>query len=392
MRGVLLTALLSARSGLLLITLICAGVLGGCGGRGSRAEPADASASDGDARDAAAGSLFDCGARENFADPRCQRTSDALRGSIGAGPAFLAEPAAGVVVGSELWLAFHRDLDAGFLMSVDLDDGSRTLRSGTYDDPALGERTIAEGPPLVHPAGLALGPDGLYVLAEGGLFRIDPDTGDRALARPFDPCRFGDQPTQLVLAGFAMDESGLAYVPAVSVVAGAGVFALAADGTCAVVTWSETPGYEGRGSGPEASAALFAGLVLHDGYLYATYLNTEMLYRIDPASGDRVGVSTSYDGAPVGGGDELLAGGFLAPSGNRVYATGTGRGSVHVTEVSLDTGFRTSRPARFGPLRDAWSTNPPIFLYPGSDALILAVEESVQVFEPASGNGFTLSH
>ena len=382
--------------GTVVIALLSAVALGGCNGRDRTSASGDGSAgSDASiAGDGASGStLFDCTSRPNFDDPRCQRSAGMAPGSVGTGPAFLQEPQGGFVDGSELVLAFHRDIDAGFLMSVDLTDGTRTLRSGTYDNPALGVETVGEGPDMVLPSDVERGPDGWYVLAEGGLFRVDPETGDRELARPFAECSLGGEITQMVLHGFAMDDAGLAYVAAMSGLAGAGIVALAADGSCETVTWSPAPGYEGRGSGPEAQNAMFAGLALHDGYLWATYLNTEMLYRIDLSTGDRVGVSSSYDAAPVGGGDEMLVGGFLHfPSADRVYSTGLGRGSIHLTEIDLETGFRTARPAEFGSLRDAWSERPLVAPYLEGGAVVIGAEDAVHVLEPARGNSFILSY
>lgn len=382
--------------GTVAIAVLSAVALAGCGGRDRSTGPGDAAAaSDASIRgDGGSGStLFDCTSRASFDDPRCQRPWATSPGSIGTGPAFLQEPEGGFVEGTELVVAFHRDLDAGFLMSVDLTDGTRTLRSGTYDNPALGVQTVGEGPDIVRPSDVERGPDGWYVLADGGLYRVDPESGDRELARPYTECSLGGEVTQIMLHGFAMDDAGVAYVAVNSVLAGAGVVALSGDGSCEVVTWSAEPGYEGRGSGPDAPGAQFSGLALHDGYLWASYLNTEMLYRIDLETGDRVGVSSSYDAAPVGGGDEILVGGYLHfPSTDRVYSTGLGRGSIHVTEVDLETGFRTARPAEFGSLREVVSERPLVAPHPEDGAVVLGIEDAIHVLEPARGNSFILSY
>jgi hypothetical protein len=380
--------------------VVLVGSVAGCGGdrrtegtpRDGGALPADDGALPTDGGEPGTG-LFDCIDRANLADPRCLRAFDVPPGTIGAGPAFFADPRGGFLEAGTLVVAFDAGDAPSFLMSIDVVTGDRALRSGEYDDPALGVQVVGDGPTLTYAADVEPGADGWYVLTPGGLVRVDPATGDRELARPFAPCMRDDGPWQLEMTSFALADDGVAYLSAFSVRAGSGVVSLAPDGACEVVTWSPLPGYEGRGSGPDLQGSQFMGLVLSGGVLYASSWNAETIYRVDITTGDRVGISSSLDGRPIGTGDRLLVGGTMVfPSPERLFTGGYGREGVHVTEVDVTTGARIARPATHGPLRLQWTSRPPIWLHPAGEALIFGTNDSLAVFVPTNGNSFTLSY
>jgi hypothetical protein len=378
------------------VFLLFLGATWGCGER-DRGPPADASAGDPDAAAPsgdAGGSTsthFDCIDRRNAADPRCLSYPDVLPGTIGAGPPFILTPKGGFIEGRTMVVALDPVDTPGYLFSIDLDTGDRTLVSGDYEDPRSGPRTVGAGPPLVRPVDVELGPDGWCVLTGDGIVRVDPASGDRALVRPFSACMSPDGPYQIWLSGFTMDESGTAYVATINVRTGNGIVAMSSDGSCRTASWSAFPGYPNIGSGPTGGTESFSGLTHYEGFLYATDFLSEALYRIDPASGDRIRVSSSYDGQPIGGGDELLVNGYLAfPGGGRVYTTGNGYGDRAVTEVELESGTRRTARVVAGPLFDAYQPGPSIVMH--GSATILGIDEGLVVFEPETGNSYTLSH
>jgi hypothetical protein len=342
------------------------------------------------------GARVDCLDRRHFADDPCLRPWDVAPGTIGAGPPFTEALHGAALEGSTLLVAVGTTDRPGFVMSVDLATGDRTVRSGHYEDPASGLRTVGAGLALDRPSDVEVFADGWYVLTTEGVVRVDPATGDRTLARDFAPCEAQSEqaPHQIALLGMAMDDAGTAYVPATNGVTGSGVVGLGADGSCRVVSWSPHPGQVGVGSGPRGGAERFAGLMFEDGALWGTVFTAEALYRIDPSSGDRMIVSTSYDGAPIGSGDELAVEGFIAAIGpGRLALTGLGPSMpIHVVEVDLATGARQSRPALGGPLVAEPPGKGPIVVHPFlAGAVILGVDEALVVLERESGNSFLLS-
>jgi hypothetical protein len=369
----------------------------GCGGRdrgspldAGTADPGDAARLPGDAGSASS-TRIDCIDRRNAADPRCLSYPDVLPGTIGSGPPFIRTPKGGFIEGRTMVVALDPVDTPGYLFSIDLDTGDRTLVSGDYEDPRSGPRTVGAGPAFDRPVDVERGADGWYVLTGAGLVRVDPATGDRELARPFETCRSADGPYQIWLSSFTMDASGVAYVSTINVRTGNGIVAMSPDGTCRVASWSALPGYPNIGTGPTGGTESFSGLTHYEGFLYATDFLSEALYRIDPASGDRIRVSSSYDGQPIGAGPELLVNGYVAfPASGRAFTTGNGYGDWQVSEVDVASGDRTTRPVVAGPLFDAYEPGPSIVI--DGSATILGVDEGLIVFEPDTGNSYTLSH
>jgi hypothetical protein len=143
--------------------------------------------------------MVPCPASPPSTDPRCVQNPP--KQSVGAGIVF---PAGATLNGGFVDVASRRIVLAaggvmangkqyGAIFTVDLATGNRTFVSGTTLDPAEGPKTAGAGPELLGSAGvnIAAGPDGWYVTATRAILKIDPVTGDRALAVDLSLPAFG---------------------------------------------------------------------------------------------------------------------------------------------------------------------------------------------------------
>ncbi len=297
---------------------------------------------------------------------------------IGTGPDVRSQPQShingGVVVGRELfagvdWSSATRPKQ-GFVMAVNLDNGNRRIVSGGYNDPSLGFTETGSGPSLHRVLDVARGADGqLFALSvpaiTAGLeiVRIDPMTGNRTRIwkggdATFGQCASGD-PGRLAVTyhdrvfGIAPDGGFyLAFRGAGTFSEGVGLVHVAASGmNCSFVTRSgsgalNTHAGNPIGNGYDVDRGFYAGLVQKDGQLFVLNDVFKALFRIDPATGNRVRLSSAATSwGLLGNGPENFGGigqRWLAWDATRNVMWASGLESYRgLTAVDLTTGDRT---------------------------------------------------
>jgi hypothetical protein len=388
------------------------------GAQTSDAETSDAVA-DGAAADAPpmtspAPTLLDCKFGTPTAnDRRCKRTDEPL----GSGPRF-QDPTPGTpfgygfLEGDTLVVAMGNRLMGpgqprqGTIMRVDLRTGDRAVVSGTYSDPATGAKTVGTGPEFGNVGDVQKGPDGawyVYAITDTRrIMKVDPATGARTLVGTISEgiCRFalgGGPGSSLTRMNVVAPDEFLVTFDQASPARGIlRVKMSGGAGTCTVLTGTSASDktFE-RGSGPPILSPL-AGVSLYQGSIYAVDTTAGALLKIDPATGDRIKVSSTTD--KLGSGAFPIRRGFLAIRGKTATQFGTGAGtsppgtnSFHTT-ISLETGDRTGSPRMGdGPAITA-SENDPAWAHATWPFLILTNGDSIVLYDPATGNRNYLSY
>lgn len=201
----------------------------------------------------------------------------------------------------------------GTIMAVNYVTGDRRIISGRWKDPNAGYEVYGDGPEMMEPMDLEIGPDGAaYVFAWNddttavngvSILRVDLETGDRtrvwgARNPDFPQCDNGGSPpstteVQFHRYGFTMDPDGNFYMNTISngrPHSGRGILRIDADvSTCSYVTMDgveEGNAYHPSvGEGYPVGQFNYYGLEWHEGALYS--LNNGDLIRIDAETGDR---------------------------------------------------------------------------------------------------------
>lgn len=235
----------------------------------------------------------------------------------------------------------------GVVMGIDVKTGDRRIISGRYADPKKGTYDIGKGPILSYPFEIQKGPNGKFYVASYGytrhtsslvgtvdIIRVDPKTGDRtyvwrsnhlgstwdANKSPYGHCpngrtstKFGKQSVQFGRKAFAMDPQGNFYLSYAhngytDYSDGIGIAKISADGkTCTIVTSNKVGKnnhvYKGKnvGTGPGPQAGPYHGMLYKDGFLYASIIIGEQLYKIDVATGNREVIYTKSGSGQVFG-------------------------------------------------------------------------------------------
>lgn len=391
------------------------------GGGGSSPPTTDAGGGDGGGGGGDGGggtttlSLVDCKASPS--DPKCPTTlgSDAR---IGSGPRLnLGRTQGGYVEGTTLITAVDVDDnldDKSLIAKVDLATGKREIVSGKFEDPANGPVEVGTGPSLYQPYGIVKVDGGIVVASSGpdgtiALLKVDPATGNRTSLWSSDvggklSCGKLASKAQISVQheiGVAAGASGELYlgieVPNDSF-ALQGIARIKPDKTCEVVTLSRKVG----GSSPDdvgAGPALYSmtrGLTFANGALWLVTNDEYSLFSVDPATGKRSRVSSSYSATQVGDGADLGRNSFAIDSASSAAWTvgATNTGSLFITSVDLTNGKRTDRMAAgtYGPVKGTTGGNPYVWLIPGSSYLALEHGEATMVFDPATGNSNVVSY
>jgi hypothetical protein len=399
---------------------------GGSGGPTPPANDAGTSHLDGgiDVTDGASGdagapvalALVDC--KASPADPKCPKAlgSDAR---LGKGPRLnLGHTLGGFVLGTKLVVAL--DLadnldDKSLVASVDLATGDRKVISGKYEDPAQGTVSVGAGPSLYYPYDVKRLADGSLVVASSdpqgtiALLKVDPTSGDRASLWSSDATGtascgklakkvlFSVQRSRGVAIGasgeyylgfeYMTDAGPLEGVARIDPAKGCDVVTLAGKATGATA--------DDVGSGP-ALYALTRGLDYGAGGVWLVAFEEYSIFKVDPTTGKRTRVSSSYGATQVGDGDAEIGRNSITldQAANVVWTAGaTNTGSLFLTSVDVTTGNRTDRMAAgtYGPVTGTSGGNPYVWTIPGSSYLAVEQGEAIMVFDPASGNSNVVS-
>ena len=231
-----------------------------------------------------------------------------------------------------VWPENKITLDVGAVMAIDMTTRKRRLVAGRYEDPATGIADLGAGPVLSDPFELQKGPDGQYYVASYGyvrieaslvptvdVIRVDPKSGNRTYVwrsnhlgfnldnkpNPYGHCangrdaKYGYASVQIGRKAFGIDDKGNFYFSYAhngnsANSDGIGVIKVSADGkTCSFVTrhkvGADNTLYKGKniGSGFDAQAGPYKGMLVKGGKLYtSTELNDELI-EVDLATGDR---------------------------------------------------------------------------------------------------------
>ncbi|PCC71993.1 hypothetical protein SAMN02745121_08028 [Nannocystis exedens] len=357
---------------------------------------------------------IDCRSSMNEGDPRCQVPDDDNAAELGEGPAFPG--GFGGLFGGYLDVAGNRVIlgamtnrpgdELGSIWTADLASGDRALVSGATEDAIVGWIERGAGPGFgTRVFDVDLAPDGAWIAyADAGLFRVDPDTGDRT--RLWSPESKPCVHVGIVFAPNGVDGSSVVVGPdgTMYIASGedenvdpppdSGVFAIQPDGSCRMLTMSSSETERVVGNGPLVGGD-YRGLVLQGDKLLALGMPGD-LHEIDLATGDRrlvtsetrnvgEGPPADYQYLAVSSTGTLLASGDSVDS----FADATRA----MTEIDPASGDRKLRWAYRGPAtsspRMTW-----IAPHPELPGIYIAVEEgqSLVLYEPASGNTNLLSH
>lgn len=362
----------------------------------------------------------DCRVPET-SDPRCQEPRGGEgAGSVGEGPDFdfssllvikggAIDAARGRVLVA-FGVADASRLHGSGLMVVDLETGDRELLTGTIDDPVLGLVSAGTGSAIEGEAmDVAVAPDGTYVLAISQpagsdwylrLLRVDPESGERTLVAQDEPrlcshggreLAFGPQAVCIGCNGWdgepriAVGGDGTIYAPVTGQSGEYGVGALASDGSCRVVTFSDRDREIDLGTGPLFGDNVHS-LALEGPSLLAN-VGGGLLARVDIASGTRSVVS--WENQSVGDGPDV-GGDTVEPSedGQRAITAG---GENRLVLVDLATGDRTHLVELGGPL--SAGTIADAMFHPHDPGVIVFLQPySVGLYEIATGNSAILSY
>jgi hypothetical protein len=369
------------------------------------------------------GGLVDCrdaNARAN--DPHCGGIASAVLGK-GLKPSmqgpFGADIGGGFVDGNRLLLAVNISIGMpntyGVVLAVDLMSGDRTVVSGKYSDPSTGDQTVGTGPALAGCNDVQKAPDGSYwasVSADQGtgsspryLMKIDATSGNRT--QLWTDGGNGIQCTNtsvkyVVDAGsIAVGADGSAYYAfaANPQPAGYGIIKLNPKGnSCTLVTAVQaTNAGDNRGTGPNNFNEVKSLRLDASGSLWAVDGETNTLWKVDVATGNRARVSSNDASHLVGNGSLDVGASGLAlgvQASDKIWTVGTyvsGGGGGALTAIDPTTGDRSGPTAAdvAGPVN---LESNGIWHYPGKSWLILSSQSfAVVVFDPQNNNSNYLS-
>jgi hypothetical protein len=363
----------------------------------------------------------DCRHSRNESNPRCHDEQE-NRGMVGAGLPFPNSIGASYMANGYLdaasrtiYLAAANSVSGdrvGSYFAVDLDTGDRTLLSGPYDDPRMGVGTAGTGPETgqafdiePHPAG------GFVAWGANGWFRIDA-SGNRTLVHPSDGyCRHAmydwNFPNEVTPHGMTLDEAGRAIVPLGRPRPTSGAMppeppdpdqpqgmAVIDESGCSILMMASADETRRVGTGRVPQFA-FAYPLLSEGVLWS---NTGFgrIFRIDPATGDRLVVSAVQDGVGSGGMHDAQPGehGFFERAGT-LYAVrgetsvGAAYGPLLLTEIDVASGDVTPRfnATEIGLNQAFWAAPHP----DDEDWIVIGTERFLAIAELSSGNVNLLS-
>jgi hypothetical protein len=377
-------------------------------------------------------SLVDCSVAANRAnDPRCGGILDA---TVGQGVALAHQnlfgaplSGGGFLDGGRLVLAVDIDYGSpntfGIVLAVDLSTGDRTVISGKYRDPANGDHTVGTGTPaLVGVHDVQQAPDGSYWAsvstdhalgsAPRFLVKIDPATGNRTQlwSDGGNGIKCTNPTTNaMTTTKYTVDSSSIAIAPDGAVYysvqgnpqsAGNAIVKLNPKaGTCTLVTASQAAAAgDNRGSGPLNFVGVKGLRLDGSGFIWGVEGDTNSLWKIELASGNRTRVSSHSGSSMVGNGNNDVGQYGLAlglQASDKIWTvgntTGDEQGAGALTAVDVSNGNR-SGPTVADIVGPATGKATAVWHYPGSGLLILSGPTfGVVLFDPQTNNSNYLS-
>lgn len=357
----------------------------------------------------------DCTKTANASDPACARGSLKPARTYGAGPS-LADLSRGFVktyyggfvdaAKNRLVVAATWDSDAspkGYIVAVDITTGARTVISGTYEDPAQGDRMVGTGDELGRLYDVQQSPNGtLYAVQKGfgptRVYKIDPATGNRTLhwissMNNTARCNASTGTAVYVTPSFfslAVSDTaiymGLSNNPAST---GVGIAEIKIDGTaCKILSLSGNASTNplNPGQGPSYSTGEPVSLTLAGGKLYYLLGLSKELLSVDLTTGNR----TRVVGPTVGTGPDLAAQRIaIDTTKNVVYSVGAFAGNgTPITQADLATGNRTTL-QNLGPA--GFPGEMAVYVHPTKPLLFVLADTTLTVYDPLTGNSNNFS-
>jgi hypothetical protein len=334
----------------------------------------------------------------NASKPQCVG-DDPSAGTLGTGPSFAEGQvyfAGGYVSGSTL-VVTGGDATTGFVMTIDLTTGNRTLLSGQLDDPKQGNITVGTGPAFAFPSTVAK--DGAdYVVLDSDIYKVD-GTGTRTLLSNLSTLKCTVSAGTEVgaddlspSAGVGVGSDGSLYMPATDGNSYGALTKISATGaTCTVVSYSGDPTDKvaAIGTGPSFDT-LFSG-VLVSNVLYGGDFAQESIIGVNITTGVRTNISdwgTNGVGTGDNGGSDSVAPG----SGNWLWTWGAPPAFTDtVVKVDIATGNRTGFLAATGPLSNVNLAGVEVY-GEWNGNVVLGMFQSIYLLDPASLDTNRISH
>jgi hypothetical protein len=371
-------------------------------GSGSSSEGTEESGEEGSTTDDSGGEWpdalpIDCLDDANAEELACLPLIQLDPGSIGEGPHFGIGMVPGVLGGfldrdgERIVLGARFGVDVapgGMVATVDLRTGERTFVSGHYDDPATGPTEVGSGAPIDFVYDVAPTAAGWVAIGQIGtsdvvIVEVDPSTGTRTAVTPAEGSGCMDpEGTPVVLDPYAVDVTDDGEIlTTFRGAAGIGVVGYSG-GACRVVS---RMGGDGApvGGGPEQTGGYFVDIEVDGDTLWALEWQTQSVFSIDIATGQRMRVSSSSNTTTVGEGAPV-----------RVQSLALTRGGIAtyddegVTLVDPATGMRTEIP-KDGPLAIAGDGH--VLAHPNDAWLVVLSDVGVAVLDTTTGNSNVLS-
>lgn len=340
---------------------------------------------------------IDCLDDANSAELACTPWLQLDPGSIGEGPhfgigmfpgvggGFLDAANERIVIGAR----FGVDVaPGGMVATVDLRTGERTFVSGHYEDPANGPTQVGSGAPLDFVHDVAPTATGWVALGQVGfdtaIVTVDPATGARTSVTPDGGSGCADpEGNEITIDPYtiAVTQDGTVLTTFRGSNPGIGVVGYDADG-CHVVSRMGAVG-PSIGMGPEQTGGYFVDIEVDGGTLWALEWQTQSLFSIDLATGNRKRVSSSSNTTTVGEGPAIgtqsLA---VTDAGIVTYDDET------YTLVDPSTGMRTAIPMD-GPL--VYGADGHVLAHPNAPWIVVLADVGVAVLDTATGNSNVIS-
>lgn len=297
---------------------------------------------------------------------------------------------------------------SGAIVAVDLHTGDRTFVSGDYVDEGGTPHAFGSGESITYFTDVKAGPSAWYALGQivdgGGkedvLAAIDPTSGARQVIwrEGNNTCpAWGNGKIGPVIDSLAVGPDGTVYVAFSNNPAQAGVGVLGIDpsGGCKIVSRVHCSGSDcsltvGSGPDPDWLGGYFKGMSFGGGLIWGVEWQTHSLFSVDPVTGNRSRVSSTYSGLPggdIGSGPDLGVEGVVYRDASTLFTSGG-------TVVAVDgtSGDRTAvLVAPSGPMK-VQDPSGTVFLHTNPSWLLLVQKTAIVVLDTKTGNNNVLSY
>ncbi|HET6585559.1 MAG TPA: hypothetical protein VFG69_19000, partial [Nannocystaceae bacterium] len=318
-------------------------------------------------------------------------------GSIGAGPHFGIGMFPGVLGGfvddanERLVVGTRFGVDVepgGAVATVDLRTGERVFVSGHWDDPANGPMELGSGAPIDFVFDVAPTAAGWVAIGQLGgdtvIVTVDPATGARTALTPEGGSGCTDPDgIEIVIDPYAIAvaDDGTVMTTFRGTDAGIGIVGYA-DGGCAVVSRMGGAGAP-IGGGPDQSGGYFVDLAIDGATLWGLEWQSQSVFSIDIASGQRKRISSSSSSTAVAEGPPVRGQSLAVTASGIVTYDDEG-----ITLVDPATGNRTAVLVD-GPL--VLGVDGHVLAHPNAPWLVVLGDVGVGVLDTATGNSNIVS-